>query len=324
MSKIRKATAKDLPAVNRLLRQVLALHHEGRPDLFRASGKKYTDPQLRAIFACPETPVFVFEEDGEVLGYAFCALQQADGNSILPIRTLYVDDVCVDRNARGKKVGTALFDHVRAYAEKQGCHNVTLHVWACNPGARAFYEAMGMAPQYTSMELRLDTPRKQGLPPLTGPSPRVLILGSLPGDESLRRQEYYGHPRNLFWKVLAEVFEDRLPENYPEKKDFLARHRIALWDVFASARRKGSLDARIQDSAYNDIAGLLKAYPDIRTIALNGGKAAGAFKSLQRERPEAFRNVRILPLTSTSPLSISAGWPPERLVGQWKVLRGEV
>lgn len=152
--KIRSATGKDIEAVNTLLRQVLAVHHDGRPDLFRESGKKYTDSELEGIFANPEdTPVFVYEQDGQVLGYAFCALQRQDSGSLMPLTTLYVDDICVLESARGKHIGKALFEHVKAFAKEKGCHNITLHVWECNPGARAFYERLGLKPQYTSMEL---------------------------------------------------------------------------------------------------------------------------------------------------------------------------
>lgn len=150
---IRKALPQDLQAVNHLLEQVLLVHHQGRPDLFRPSGKKYTDEELLAIFANPDTPVFVYDEDGAVLGYAFCAAQSQDSGSLMPLRTLYVDDICVDENARGKHVGKALFEYLRAYARDSGYYNITLHVWECNPGAKAFYEAMGMTPQFTSMEL---------------------------------------------------------------------------------------------------------------------------------------------------------------------------
>ena len=90
-----------------------------------------------------------------MLGYAFCAIQSQGSGSLQPIRTLYLDDLCVDEGARGLHIGTALFDYVKAFAREQGCHNVTLHVWECNPGARAFYESLGLLPQYTSMEMRL-------------------------------------------------------------------------------------------------------------------------------------------------------------------------
>ena len=150
---IRLAGPSDLEAVNALLREVLRVHHEGRPDLFRPEGKKYCDSKLLSIFADPETPVFVYDRGGEVLGYAFCALQRQEGDNLVPVRTLYVDDVCVSPAHRGEHIGTALFERVKEFAAEAGCHNITLHVWECNPGARAFYEALGLKVQYTSMEL---------------------------------------------------------------------------------------------------------------------------------------------------------------------------
>ena len=150
---IRLAQTRDLEAVNSLLRQVLKVHHQGRPDLFRAEGKKYTDDDLMAIFDNPLTPVFVYEEEGVVLGYVFCALTHQESGSLMPITTLYIDDLCVDARARGRHIGKALFEYVKAYAKENGCHNITLHVWECNPSAKAFYQALGLTPQYTSMEL---------------------------------------------------------------------------------------------------------------------------------------------------------------------------
>ena len=150
---IRPAEPRDLEAVNTLLGQVLAVHHAARPDLFRPVGKKYTDGELLAIFDNPDTPVFVYDREGAVLGYVFCILQHQDSGALMPITTLYVDDLCVLESARGLHIGTALFEYVKAFAAEKGCHNITLHVWEGNPGAKAFYEAQGMAPQYTSMEL---------------------------------------------------------------------------------------------------------------------------------------------------------------------------
>ncbi|MBR5934893.1 MAG: GNAT family N-acetyltransferase [Bacteroidaceae bacterium] len=152
---IHKAEFKDLNAVNSLLRQVLMVHHNGRPDLFKAEGKKYTDNELKEIFSNPDTPVFVYEEDSAVLGYAFCALQHQESGSLMPVITLYIDDICVDEKARGKHIGSKLFEYVKAFAREKGCYNISLHVWECNPGAAAFYKALGMTPQYTSMELVL-------------------------------------------------------------------------------------------------------------------------------------------------------------------------
>lgn len=152
---IRRAEPRDLEAINRLLQQVLTVHHKGRPDLFKEIGKKYTDEELLCIFADDCTPVFVYEDDGEVLGYAFCAEKEQGSGRLMPLRTLYIDDLCVDEKARGRHVGKALFAHVKAYAKEGGFYNITLHVWECNPGARAFYEAQGMSPQHTTMEIVL-------------------------------------------------------------------------------------------------------------------------------------------------------------------------
>lgn len=132
---------------------MLALHNAGRPDLFNADGKKYTDEELLALFDNPRTPVFVYDKDGAVLGYVFCELCQPSSGSLRPLKTLYIDDLCVREEARGMHIGKALFDYAKAFAREQGCYNVTLHVWECNSAAKAFYEAMGMAPQYVSMEL---------------------------------------------------------------------------------------------------------------------------------------------------------------------------
>ncbi|MCR4566281.1 MAG: GNAT family N-acetyltransferase [Bacteroidales bacterium] len=150
---IRPAEPRDLEAVNTLLGQVLAVHHAGRPDLFRPVGKKYTDEELLSIFENPDTPVFVYEKEGRVLGYAFCVLRYQESGALMPIKTLYVDDLCVLDSARGLHIGTALFDYVKSFAKKNGCYNITLHVWEGNSGAKAFYETQGMTPQYTSMEL---------------------------------------------------------------------------------------------------------------------------------------------------------------------------
>ena len=154
-SPIRKACAGDLDAVGRMLRQVLKLHHDGRPDLFPPTGKKYTDAELCAIFENPDTPVFVYELDGQVVGYVFCELQVPRSHNLNPIKTLYIDDLCVDEACRGRHIGQALFAYAKAFAAAQGCHNVTLHVWEKNAAAKAFYEALGMTVQYTSMEILL-------------------------------------------------------------------------------------------------------------------------------------------------------------------------
>lgn len=151
---IKRATEKDISGINHLLNQVLMVHHNGRPDLFKANAKKYTDEELMVIFADDKRPVFVAKDENDnVLGYAFCVMQQHLNNNILTdIKTLYIDDLCVDETLRGQHIGRTLYDYVLTYAKEQGCYNVTLNVWACNEGAMKFYEKCGLKPQKIGME----------------------------------------------------------------------------------------------------------------------------------------------------------------------------
>ena len=152
MTTIRRAEPRDIPAVLRLLRQVNLVHHQGRPDLFRLA-TKYGADDLSAIFSNDDAPVFVYDEDGAILGHAFCQIQTVQNDRLLCDRkTLYVDDICVDEAARGRGVGKALYTHVRDYARSLGCYNLTLNVWSCNPNALRFYERMGLVPQKVGME----------------------------------------------------------------------------------------------------------------------------------------------------------------------------
>lgn len=150
---IRRASGKDIPQINNLLSQVNAVHHEGRPDLFRL-GRKYTDEELTDILADDSRPVFVAVDDGDVaVGYAFCVFQHhADSHILEPVTTLYIDDLCVDSKLRGRHIGTELYRHVIEFARGYGCHNVTLNVWSCNPEAMRFYERCGLKPQKVCME----------------------------------------------------------------------------------------------------------------------------------------------------------------------------
>ncbi len=151
---VRNAVSKDIPEILKLLVQVDMVHHNGRPDLFKGPATKYNAEELEKIIVDPETPVFVYEkESGEIAGHAFCIHQQQKENSVLTdIRTLYIDDICVDENSRREGVGEALYNHVLEYAKKEGFYNITLNVWSCNPGATRFYEKMGLVPQKVCME----------------------------------------------------------------------------------------------------------------------------------------------------------------------------
>lgn len=151
---IRRATAADIEGIDKLLHQVNMVHHNGRPDLFKAGGRKYTDEQLSALLADDTRPVFAaVDEAGHVLGYAFCILQQhPDDNILTDIKTLYIDDLCVDENIRGQHIGRRLYEYVKRYAKETGCYNLTLNVWACNESAKKFYERCGLVPQKYGME----------------------------------------------------------------------------------------------------------------------------------------------------------------------------
>ena len=150
---IRRAEERDIPRVGDLLLQVNEVHHTIRPDLFKTNSRKYNDDELRAIFADPNTPVFVCEADGTVVGYAFCIVQKRENdNNLVDGKTLYLDDLCVDEGARGRGIGASLYRFVLDYAKKSGCHNVTLNVWEGNDAALAFYRKCGMKVQKTGME----------------------------------------------------------------------------------------------------------------------------------------------------------------------------
>ena len=151
---IRRAENKDMNGINKLLHQVLMVHHNGRPDIFKPNAKKYTDAELMDILADDSKPVFVAtDEKEEVLGYAFCVFQQHLNNNILTdIKTLYIDDLCVDEEKRGMHIGKTLYEYVLDFAKASGCYNVTLNVWSCNESAMKFYEKCGLVPQKVGME----------------------------------------------------------------------------------------------------------------------------------------------------------------------------
>ncbi len=151
---IRRAEDRDIPGIMALLVQVNMVHHIIRPDLFNGPATKYTPEELKAILADEKTPVFVCaDSQGQVLGHSFCIFQQHVGHNILTdVKTLYIDDLCVDENQRGKHIGKALYDHVLAFARDNGCYNVTLNVWAGNDSALKFYQNQGLNMQKYGME----------------------------------------------------------------------------------------------------------------------------------------------------------------------------
>ncbi len=155
---IRRAQKKDIPEVLDLLTQVDMVHHRGRPDLFKGPATKYSGEELERIFENDDTPVFVFADENDcVKGYAFCMIRETKGDRLMQdMRTLYIDDLCVDEHARRMHIGSRLYEYTLEYAAKIGCYNVTLNVWALNDSARRFYERMGLVPQKIGMEKILE------------------------------------------------------------------------------------------------------------------------------------------------------------------------
>ena len=152
MTMIRKAEKRDIPSIMELLHQVNMVHHVIRPDLFKPNTTKYDEQELEALLGDDSKPIFVYD-DGDVLGHAFCRITEVKEDKLLQnIKTLYIDDICVDEKARGKHVGKVLYEFVRNYAISLGCYNITLNVWEGNDPALSFYRNMGMKVQKTTME----------------------------------------------------------------------------------------------------------------------------------------------------------------------------
>lgn len=151
---IRKAKESDISRLQCLLHQVCEVHHEGRKDLFKSCGSKYTDEELALLLQDPKRPVFVtVDEKDEVMGYAFCILEEYQDHNIFTDRkTLYLDDLCVEETKRHQKVGKALLNYVLQYAKQEECYEVTLNVWASNESARQFYQSCGFQIQKIGLE----------------------------------------------------------------------------------------------------------------------------------------------------------------------------
>lgn len=160
---IRKANESDINRIIELLHQVNMVHHVIRPDLFKPHTTKYNEQELESMLNDDSKPIFVYDDcerpqaeecsRGMVRGYAFCQTSEVKDNKLLQdIKTLYIDDICVDETARGKHIGKALYEHVRDYARSIGCHHITLNVWEGNDAAYRFYRNMGMQVQKTTME----------------------------------------------------------------------------------------------------------------------------------------------------------------------------
>lgn len=156
-------------------------------------------------------------------------------------------------------------------------------------------------------------------PPVAAPDARILILGSIPGEASLRARQYYGHPRNLFWPILGELVGARPELPYPARLAALRAARIALWDVLQCCERTGSLDSAIEENTLipNDFADFFARHPQIERIYFNGAKAEASFRRHVLPTMDANR-LRCWRLPSTSPAN--AGISPARRLEAWRAL----
>ena len=153
----------------------------------------------------------------------------------------------------------------------------------------------------------------QGLAPVLDARTRLVVLGSFPGVASLQVQQYYGHPRNHFWPILAALWGvDLLRADYATRLDAVRAHGLGIWDVYASCRREGSLDSAIEAPEFNDLAGLKRRAPGLRAIAHNGGESARAMRHTRT------LGLAVHRLPSTSPAN--ASWSLERKLAAWRAV----
>ena len=151
---IRRATEQDIDRILALLSQVLEVHAAIRPDLFVSGTTKYSREELSTILKNDNTPIYVALDEAEIVrGYAFCVRrEEKPGGCLVPMKSIYIDDLCVDETMRGQHIGEALFSYVRDEARREGCYELALNVWEGNDSARRFYDRMGFTVQKTGME----------------------------------------------------------------------------------------------------------------------------------------------------------------------------
>jgi hypoxanthine-DNA glycosylase len=158
---------------------------------------------------------------------------------------------------------------------------------------------------------------KTSFAPLADDDVETLILGSLPGDRSLALGQYYGHPQNRFWKVIAHITGNSLPTTYPDKKMMLQRARIGLWDVAHRANRHGSLDSAIRDEEPNDIPAFIASHNNLKAIVFNGRQPEKMYDKYFGRQP----GIDYISLPSTSPAN--AAMSVERLCERWRQVTRE-
>jgi hypoxanthine-DNA glycosylase len=155
---------------------------------------------------------------------------------------------------------------------------------------------------------------KTSFAPVADQSTKILILGSLPGDKSLELNQYYAHPRNRFWQVLAEITDSQWPNNYEDKIEMLRRNKIGVWDIILTAKRVGSLDTNILDEVPNDLDKFIVSHPRLEIIAFNGAKSQKLFDKYFGRKD----GLKYIALPSTSPAN--ASFSLEKLCKRWRVM----
>ena len=157
--------------------------------------------------------------------------------------------------------------------------------------------------------------KKYSFPPISNPDATILILGTMPGAQSLAASQYYGNPRNAFWKILFTLCNTPFSIDYEQRKNIILENRIALWDVLEVCVRPGSLDSAIEQEVPNDFNSFLKSHPNIRHIYFNGQKAASYFKQYIKLEKE----YNLVTLPSTSPAN--AGKSFDQKLQEWSVIQ---
>ncbi|WP_010307504.1 DNA-deoxyinosine glycosylase [Kurthia senegalensis] len=156
------------------------------------------------------------------------------------------------------------------------------------------------------------------LHPVVNRQTKVMVVGSMPGKQSLEKQQYYGNPRNHFWRIIGELFEEPVPNQYDERLAWLLEHQIGLWDSIATCEREGSLDANIHNEIPNDFHLFFETYPQIEAIVFNGGKAFDVFK--KKIGLETLENRAYYKMPSTSPIPGKNVKSFEEKVQSWSTL----
>ena len=151
---IRRAEKKDIPQIIELLGQVLQIHADIRPDIFIPGTTKYTNDELEQMIKDEMKPIYVAVNENDMcIGYAFCQLkEQPFSNNMVQFKSLFIDDLCVDKSTRGQNIGERLFEYVKSESKRMGCYEVTLNVWAGNTSAEKFYEKMGLKTKERQLE----------------------------------------------------------------------------------------------------------------------------------------------------------------------------